>query len=78
MRDMLEIQDSLLEFGDEVLEEVKQEIDILHGAISVEHALEILEENLVLIGGTLYQDPEVAAALMNGALDNEKLTVSFL
>ena len=79
MSDMLDLQDALELSGDDVLEEVKQEIDILHGAISVEHALEILQENLLMVGGTLFEDPEVAAALMNGALDNKKnLTASFL
>ena len=71
LKDLHRIRDELLEKGDEVLEKVRWEIDLLHHVSSVEEALELIDGETEIVGGSDYQDPEKSEAIMNGALDED-------
>ena len=77
MRDLIRIQNALKTEGDTVLNDVKQEVDVLHYVTSVEEALDIIADELRIIGGIAYQDPEKGAELMNGALVDGNITGAF-
>ncbi|MEE1333928.1 MAG: hypothetical protein U0K47_04980, partial [Erysipelotrichaceae bacterium] len=77
LRDLIRIQNALKTEGEEVLSEVKMEIDVLHDVTSVEEALAIIAEQLLLVGGTNYQDPDAVEDMMDGAVTGSVLTDEF-
>ena len=78
MRDLIQIRNTLETESVSALETVKQKVDILNYVTSVDEALEIIAEELLAIGGTDYQDPDIAEALMNSALVEGELTEEFI
>lgn len=77
IRDLIRIQHALETEGDKVLENVKKEIDLLNYVTTVEEAKELIAEELLIVGGTEYQDPEIATALLKSALVDDKFTDEF-
>lgn len=77
LRDLIRIQHALETEGDTALETVKQEIDLLNYATTVEEAQELIAEELLFVGGTEYQDPEIATALLKNALVDDTFTDEF-
>ena len=77
LRDLIRIQNALKTEGEEVLSEVKMEIDVLHDVTCVEEALAIIAEQLLLVGGTNYQDPDAVEDMMAGAVTGSVLTDEF-
>ena len=75
--DLTRIRHVLETEGEDALETVKKEVDVLHYVESVEEALENIAVALALVGGYDYQDPEKATALYESALEGDTLTDTF-